>query len=619
MGGQLGRIFREFSVTIVTAILASGLISLTVTPMMCARIIGTRDESKPNLLERTARRLEAGLRALYRATLTAFLRVRWVAIFLWAGSLVGAAWLYQQLPKTFLPPGDSGMVRGLWLASDAIGPTPIQALQRQVSKVIAADPDVEYAFALTGRADLLSSNQGIAFYVLDDRSHRQASIEEVNQRITNQILAQVPGVQPLFNPVPVLNLSTGATSTLQGQYAYSISGIDQSVVRHTATELLQALQNTPGFTGVSSDMYLNGLQLKVNINRDLASVYGITAQDIENLFEDALSQNYIYLIKTPVQQYQVIVEADNHYRQDPKNLDLLYLNATKGVAPPPGMPGSNITATTAPVGGAGELVPLRAVASWKPALTPLQVNHVNSFPSATIYFNLAPDFAVGAATAQLQALADKIVPPGLIHSFQGQAQVFNQLAASAGPLALVAVFVMFVILAILYESYLHPLTVLSALPVATVGGFLTLYVFHAQFSLYAFVGLFMLMGIVMKNGIMVVDFAIQRQAEGRKPFDAVIEACLERLRPILMTTLAAVFGALPIALNLGVADNSRQPLGLVIVGGLLVAQLLTLFVTPALYLYFEALQDRVLDRIPLFARGETTAPAPKPAPRPVAG
>jgi HAE1 family hydrophobic/amphiphilic exporter-1 len=267
------------------------------------------------------------------------------------------------------------------------------------------------------------------------------------------------------------------------------------------------------------------------------------------------------------------------------------------------MPGADANLASAATGGAGSLVPLSAVASWAPKLAPLQVNHVNSFPSATIYFDLAPDYPVGAATARLRALAAQIVPQGLTHSFQGQAEVFDELAKSAGPLALVAVFVMFVILAILYESYMHPLTVLSALPVATVGGFLTLYLFQAQFSLYAFVGLFMLMGIVMKNGIMMVDFAIQRQAEGKSPVDAVIEACLERLRPILMTTMAAVFGALPIALAWGNDGSSRQPLGLVIVGGLIVAQFLTLFVTPAIYLLFEAFQDKVLDRIPLFARG----------------
>jgi HAE1 family hydrophobic/amphiphilic exporter-1 len=401
----------------------------------------------------------------------------------------------------------------------------------------------------------------------------------------------------------VLNLSTGATSTLQGDYAYSISGVDPTVVLQTAKQLMAALQKEPGFTSVSSDMYPNGLQLKMDINRDLASAYGITAQDVESLLDDAYSQNYCYLIKSPLQQYQVIVEASNRYRERPEDLNELYLTAQKHVAPPPGMPGSNAAQAASASGGAGKLVPLAAVASWHEQLSPLQVNHVNSFPSATIYFDLAPNFAVGAATARLEQLAAQIVPAGVIHNFQGQAQVFDQLATSAGPLAVVAMFVMFVILAILYESYMHPLTVLSALPVATVGGFLTLYVFEQEFSLYAFVGLFMLMGIVMKNGIMMVDFSIQRQAEGRAPFDAVIEACLERLRPILMTTLAAVFGALPMALGLGNDGDSRRPLGLVIVGGLLVAQFLTLFVTPALYLLFEAFQDRVLDRVPLFARG----------------
>ncbi len=610
MGGQLGRIFREFSVTIVVAILASGLISLTVTPLMCARIVGAKDEKTPGWLERAARALEARLRAVYRAVLTKFLRVRWVAIALWVAALVGAGWLYTQLPKTFLPVGNSGMVRGLWVTQDAVSPTQIQKLQRQVTQVIAADPAVRYSFSLTGRGDLFSSNQGIVFYVLKD-GPGQPSIEEVNRRVHQNIQEEVPGVNPLFAPVPVLNLSTGATSTLQGDYAYSVSGVDPEVVQHTAEALMAALQKEPGFTSVSSDMYPNGVQLKLNINRDLASAFGVTAQDIENLLGNAYSQNYIYLIKSPLQQYQVIVEAANRFRETPRDLNLLYLTATKDVAPPPGMPGAGVAQTASAAGGAGKLVPLSAVASWEEKLMPLQVNHVNSFPSATIYFDLAPNFAVGAATARLEQLAGQIVPAGVVHNFQGQAQVFDQLATSAGPLAVVAIFVMFVILAILYESYMHPLTVLSALPVATVGGFLTLYLFQQEFSLYAFVGLFMLMGIVMKNGIMMVDFSIQRQAEGRAPLDAVIEACLERLRPILMTTLAAVFGALPMALGMGNDGDSRRPLGLVIVGGLLVAQFLTLFVTPALYLLFEAFQDRVLDKVALFKRGSAATEGKK--------
>jgi HAE1 family hydrophobic/amphiphilic exporter-1 len=612
MGGQLGRIFREFSMTIVVAILASGLVSLTVTPLMCARIIGVRDEQKPSVLERWSRAAEDRLRRGYRAALGAFLRVRWLAVILWAASLGGAIWLYQQLPKTFLPIGDSGLVRGLWITADAVSPSQIEARQRQVEQVLAEDPAVMYAFSLTGLGSLFSSNEGLVFYVLRDASERPP-IDVVNNRIKARILKEVPGVNPLFNPMPVLNLSTGATSTLQGDYAYSISGLDPTVVQHAALALQDAMKQNPAFMSVSSDMYPNSVQLKVDINRDLASAYGITAADIETLLGDAFSQNYCYLIKSAVQQYQVIVESGNHYRQTAKDLGMLYLTATKSVAPRAGMPGANVTLVGAAAGGAGRLVPLSAVATWKETLAPLQVNHVDSFPSATIYFDLAPNVAVGEATAQLDQLATKLVPPGLIHSFQGQAQVFGELAQSAGPLGVVAIFVMFVILAILYESYMHPLTVLSAAPVATVGGFLTLYLFGAQFSLYAFVGLFMLIGIVMKNGIMMVDFAIQRQAEGRTPRDAVMEACQERLRPILMTTLAAVFGALPMALALGSDGSSRQPLGLVIVGGLLVAQLLTLFVTPAIYLYFEAFQDKVLDRVALFARGAAATAEKKAA------
>ncbi len=405
------------------------------------------------------------------------------------------------------------------------------------------------------------------------------------------INSSVPGLLTFLQPNPVLQISTGATANLQGQFAYALSGIDPNQVYAIAGKLMGKMREFPGFLFINSDLFNHTPNLQVDILRDQAKLYGVSETRILTLLHNAYSQNYTYLIKKPNDQYQVILEVADIDRSDPQDLNLLYIKSDDGQ----------------------RMVPLNAVTKWNTMLGPQSVNHINQFTSVTIFFNLKPGYTIGQATQFVENTAKQILPIDVQGSLQGEALTFRDTVASLTILMVLAVFVMYVILAILYESYLHPITVLSSLPVALVGGLLTLWVFNAEASLYAFIGMFMLMGIVKKNGIMIVDFAQQRVEQGIPDMQAIHDASMERFRPIMMTTMAALMGALPIALGFGADGASRRPLGLVVVGGLIVSQFITLYVTPAIYLYLEEFQEKVLDRTSFFRSTRTHAPAPETA------
>ena len=494
MSGLVGRVFREFAVTIVVAIFASGLVSLTLTPLMCARLLADRSHgSKRTWMERVIGGVERRVLGLYGRSLTWFLRHRWISALTWIVCLGGTLWLFMIVPKTFLPIGDSSFIWGVLIGREGSSPQQMHALQDKTEKVLQANPAVGMTFTMSGAGQFLPSNQGFLLAFLKSPEER-APIAVVAGQLMGGAAA-VPGVLAFLRPFPVLEISTGATNRNQGQYAYSVSGVKPEQVYEVGTKLLAKLRTFPGLASVSSDFFNNTPNLDLEILRDQAKTCGVSESRILALLRNAYSQNYVYLIKKPEDQYQVILEVEDSGRSKAEDLALLYIKSDDG----------------------RNMVPLNALVKWKTTLGPQAVNHLNQFTSMTIFFNLVPGVALGEATDFIERSAAEIVPPSVRGSLQGEALTFRDTVRDLTLLMLLAVFVMYVVLAILYESYLHPLTVLSSLPVALVGGLLTLYVFHEQASLYAFVGMFMLMGIVKKNGIMIVDFALQRIARRNGP------------------------------------------------------------------------------------------------------
>ncbi|MEM1058783.1 MAG: efflux RND transporter permease subunit [Verrucomicrobiota bacterium] len=599
MAGYVGRLFVEFGITIIIAIICSGLVSLTVTPLMCSRMLGNRVGTAPTFVERVVGGYIDWFIQAYGRSLHFYLRHRWISAAAWVVAMALTIYFYIIVPKSFLPVGDSGFVQGIFISNQSTSPDQMTAYQQEIQEVLVQGKHVNQVMTLTSYSMAVPNNQGLIMYFLDDGP--RPAIGPINKVMQLNLLEDIPGILPLTRPVPVLEVSSGATSTNQGQYAYSLNGTDPDEVYATGQKMLEEMRKMPEMATVSSDMMLDAAQLEITIKREQASTYGVSANEIETTLRNAYAQNYIYKIKEPTNQYEVIVETGDDFRRYPDNLGLLWVNSSNG-----------------------GIVPMSAVAEWKETTGPLTVNHIDQFTSVTIYFDLKPGAALSAVTKSIDEIAARVKPSTVQGALQGETNLFQQMVDSLSVLLIFAVFVMYVILGVLYESYLHPITVLSALPVAVVGGIGTLLVclwtdldkllgFESSLSLYAFIGLFMLMGIVKKNGIMMIDFALQQMDKGKSPYDAVHEASVERFRPIMMTTLAAFMGAVPLAMGWGADGSSRQPLGFVIVGGLVVSQVITLYVTPVLFLYFEDLQEKVLDKWN-FTRRSKLGPADDNAP-----
>jgi hydrophobic/amphiphilic exporter-1 (mainly G- bacteria), HAE1 family len=603
--GLLGRIFQEFSITIIVAILASGLVSLTLTPLMCARILGERKagHKRARMEKWTGDFIQRVIEAYSRA-LDKFLDRAWLTIPILLACIIGLVFFFTHLPFTLLPVGDSGFARGVFIAQEGTSPEQMRAFQKQVNEKVQAEPSIAQFFTNVGTGSRTALSQGIVFCIFKPREERDP-IEQCLLRLQKSI-STIPGLTAVISPSPVLQINVGATNQTQGQYAYTLSGIVPEDVYKVADQMMAKLRGFKGFASVRSDYYNSTPNLTVNIDRERAATYGVSTSAIQSILKNAYSQNYVYLIKQPDDQYQVILEVKDNERATPGDLNNLYVRGTSGGA------------TTTTTGTASDLVPLRAVTSTTQIVGPQAVNHFDQFTSVTINFNLLPGEAIGDATKFIEDSFAEVHRqlPSVQSTFQGEALVFRQLFRALPLLLVGAIFVMYVILGILYESYVHPITVLfPAIVPAVVGGLFTLWIFGSTLSLYSVIGLFLLLGIVKKNGIMVVDFALQRIDEGWDLRSAIHEASVERFRPIMMTTLSALMGAIPLALGFGQDAASRRPLGLVIVGGLIFSQLVTLFVTPVIYLWLEWFQEHVLDRVPFLRRGHTQpeAQAPQPA------
>ncbi len=580
MPGLLGRIFREFAITIIVAIFASGIVSLTLTPLMCARLLAERGPGHAKTwVERHVGEFFEKVVRVYGRTLDWFLDRSWLAVPILGVCALGLWFFFSHLPFTLLPTGDSSAIRGQFRAQEGTSPQQLRALQDQLDPVLQNIPAIDKYFTVSGRTGVPA---GVATFIFLKDAKERPDIEVVADQIRKAASA-IPGLQPSLNPSPVLQINIGAAGSNFGRYSYTLSGINPEEVYAASDALLEKLRPYPGFAGpVIPDLFRNTPNLDIDIERDRASLYGVSTSRLQSLLRSAYSQNYVYLIKQPDDQYQVILEVEDRNRANPENLAQLYVKSDTQA-----------------------LVPLRAVTKSRTTLGLQSVNHTNQFTSVTFGFDAKPDVPLGDVVDFVQKSAKEVLPPTVTGNLQGEGLVLQQLFQALPYLVIAALFVMYVILGILYESYIHPVTVLSTLFPAIVGGLLTLWIFNASLSLYSIIGLFLLMGIVKKNGIMIVDFALQRLDEGYDRRHAIHEASLERFRPIIMTTLAALMGAVPLALGYGADGSSRRPLGLVIVGGLLISQLITLYITPVIYLWLEALQENVFDKVPWLRGGHT--------------
>ncbi len=562
---MVGLLFREFAVTVAVSILVSVIVSLTLTPMLCAKLLPGPKHAKEGRISRALEAFFTWLVHVYDRGLIVALRHRRITLGVMLATMAATVWLFVVIPKGFFPQQDTGIIMGVSEAAQDISPDGMKQRQQAILEIAAHDPAVASAVGYIGPGGpTVTENDGRVFITLKPEGQRNVTADQVIARLTTAV-QQVQGMNLYMQAAQDITIGSRLSKT---QYQYTLVDIDQDELNFYAQKLTAKLQDLPELTAVASDQEAPGRTLKVDIDRPAAALFGITPATIDNTLYDAFGQRHIARIYTALNEYYVILEVNPQYQLGPNALQRIYVLSQNST-----------------------MVPLSQIARLIPAVTPIVVNHQGQFPSVTLSFNLAEGHTIGEAVSAIkQAVADLKLPPAIATSFQGNAQAFQSSLSSTPILILAALVAIYLILGVLYESTIHPLTIISTLPSAGLGALLTLTLVGMPLDVIGIIGIILLIGIVKKNGIMLVDFALAEERDlGLSSEDAIHRACLMRFRPILMTTMAALLGGVPLMLGTGTGSQIRQPLGYAIVGGLFISQILTLFTTPVVYIYMDRL------------------------------
>lgn len=587
MTGLVGRMFREFALTLTIAVVASAAVSLTLTPMMCSRLLRASETRRQKRLAQKLENIVDGIVESYRRSLEWVLERQRATLWLTLATIAATVVLYIVIPKGFLPQQDTGMILAITEAGPEVSFAEMTQLQNKVVDTVRADPDVTGVVSIAGVTTLNATpNAGRLTITLKPRSERRAFVSEVVQRLEDRV-ASLPGMRVYFLPVQAIQISTRAS---RAQFQYTLTGTDPNEVATWANRLTDRLKKSRILRDVANEAQEQGLQAMINVDREKAGRLGISMQIVNDTLNDAFGQRQISTIYGQANQYRVILEAKPEYQRDISSLSKIYVPASAATTPLPISSTQNATPALASATPAAQ-VPLSVIASVERVTSPLVILHDEQFPAAVISFNLAPEASLSEAVAELRKAEAAVGMPGSITgSYAGDAEEFSRSLASQPWLVLAAVITIYIVLGVLYESFIHPITILSTLPSAGIGALLALMICGQDLSIVALIGIILLMGIVKKNAIMMIDFALDAERSERlSPRDAIVKAALLRFRPIMMTTLAALFGALPLALESGTGSELRFPLGITIIGGLLLSQLLTLYTTPVIYLTLDRL------------------------------